>query len=92
MTRLSENVRVVTNGDGGIALDLRQGKILRFNQTGAFILELLAHGFTEEQIASDLARCRDACPWSVSEDVKEFLSTLSSMGWLREDAPPLTRE
>ena len=58
MLRLSEDLRTVTNADGGVILDLRKGKMFRLNATDAVIFELLVSGREEEQIVADLSsRC-----------------------------------
>ena len=52
MLYLSENVRTTIDHDGGVILDVAEGKILRVNRTGASLLALLSKGSEEETLAS----------------------------------------
>ncbi len=78
MVRLSQNLRTVTNADGGVVLDLRKGKIFRLNATGATIFELLVRGYEEEQIIADISNRCGIAPALVSRDVQDFLNVLAS--------------
>jgi hypothetical protein len=78
MTRLPENVRTVTNSDGGVILDLKRGKIFRLNPTGATVLELLARGYEDAQITAEISvRCETPSD-VVGTDVQAFLALLAS--------------
>jgi len=78
--RLAQGVKAVANKDGGVALDTRRGMIFSLNPTGALILELLASGLSEEQIAKEIARrCNDEAR-QVDEDVRSFLDSLLEEG------------
>jgi hypothetical protein len=85
MMRLSKNLRTVTNPDGGVVLDLHQGKIFRLNTTAATILELLARGCTEEGISAEISQRCDICNAVASADVRAFLHTLKDHNLLDED-------
>jgi hypothetical protein len=82
MMRLSENLRSVTNPDGGVILDLRRGKLFRLNPTGATILELLVRGYEEERITAEIGERYGVAPALVSTDVRGFLNSLASNGLL----------
>jgi hypothetical protein len=85
MIRLSDNLRTVTNSDGGAVLDVHQGKIFRFNATGALILDLLARGCTEERIATEISqRCSVDSALS-SADVHSFLASLRNHSLVKDD-------
>jgi Coenzyme PQQ synthesis protein D (PqqD) len=84
MMRLSQNVRTVTNSDGGVLLDLHQGKMFQLNSTAATILEDLANGVVERGIA---ARISERCGIDLalaSADVRSFLASLEDYGLLEE--------
>jgi hypothetical protein len=78
MMRLSENLRTVTNADGGVVLDLRKGKIFRLNAVGATIFELLVRGSEEEQIVADISSRCGIAPALASRDLQEFLAVLAA--------------
>jgi len=82
--RLSEGVKAVASKDGGVALDTRRGKIFRLNPIATLILELLASGSSEEQIATEIARRCDAEAKQVAEDVHGFLDSLLKEGLVTE--------
>jgi len=76
LMQLSSNLRTLVNQDGGVILDLRQGKMFRLNPSGATILRLVAAGTTEKQIIDELCRLFSAEPEGASADVREFLKSL----------------
>jgi predicted flavoprotein YhiN len=85
MMRLSENLRTVTNADGGVVLDVHQGKMFRLNTTAATILELLARGCTEDRIVAEISQHCDVSNADASADVHTFLATLKNHNLLDED-------
>jgi hypothetical protein len=86
MMRLSQNVRTVTNSDGGVLLDLRHGKMFRMNGMGATVVELLAGGSTEDRISLEVSkRCGIEIAY-VSADIHTFLASLKHYGLVDEDA------
>jgi coenzyme PQQ synthesis protein D (PqqD) len=89
MVRLSKNLRSITDADGGVILDVERGQIFRCNATGAIILELLTRGVDETQLASQFGKLCQCPPTCASNDVQEFLATLSRLGLL--ERPTSTR-
>lgn len=92
MLRLSNNLRSMTDANGGVILDLCRGQIFRCNATGAIILELLARGLDQPQLVSEFSKlCKvpEAC---ASEDVRDFLTTLSRLGLPQGHAPHANAE
>ncbi len=83
MLRLSENLRSVTNADGGVILDLGRGQIFRCNATGAIVLELLARGFDQAELVSEFCRLCHVPSACALNDVRDFLATLSRLGLLQ---------
>jgi hypothetical protein len=73
---VSTGVRSTRNEDGGIVLDIDHGQMFHLNPVGALILESLAKGSGETEIAKEISR-----QYSISEDVAaadvcEFLESL----------------
>jgi hypothetical protein len=86
MMRLPENVRSLTNSDGGVILDLRKGKIFRLNPTGAAILELLIRGYEKDRVTAEISKRCGIDSTLVAEDLQSFLKSLESNELLhRED-------
>lgn len=85
MFRLSDNLRSVTNDDGGVILDLQRGQIFRCNPTAAVILELLTRGIDETELAAQFSKQCQCPPHGATKDVREFLETLSRLGLLQDD-------
>jgi predicted deacylase len=85
MLQLSENLRTVIDQDGAVLLDVRQGKLVRCNRTGAAILELLSHQYNEEQITAEFCRRYELSLASAETDVRAFLTSLQQQGLLRHE-------
>ena len=83
MLRLSENLRSVTNADGGVILDLQRGQIFRCNSTGAIILELLTRGVDESELVLQFGKLCQVPGACASNDVRDFLATLCRLGLLQ---------
>ncbi|HKW35231.1 MAG TPA: PqqD family protein [Candidatus Acidoferrum sp.] len=52
----SERLRSVHTADGGIILDVRNGKMFSLNVSGSAIFQLLEQGFSEDRIVDQLVR------------------------------------
>lgn len=76
MLRVPEHVRRANSPDGDIVLDVRHGRMFTLNVVGSKILELLAHQYTSEQIATELSREFGISMEMAIRDVAEFLDTL----------------
>jgi len=87
MLRLSENLRSVTDADGGVILDLDRGQIFRCNATGAVILELLARGLDQAELVSEFSKLCRVAPDCAANDIGDFLATLSRLGLLQAPLP-----
>lgn len=83
MLHLSESVRTTIDHDGAVVLDVAQGKLLRFNRTGASLLELLSKGSDEQSLASALNRLCEIPLDRARRDVSEFLASIDAHGILR---------
>jgi Ethanolamine utilization protein EutJ (predicted chaperonin) len=92
MFRLRENLRTVINQDGAVLLDVVKGKIVRCNQTGATIVELLTRSLNEQQITEEFSRLYDIPPGSAYADVRAFLTSLESQGLLRRETVDKSQE
>ena len=78
MYRLSDQVRSTRTGDGGIVLDIQQGRMLQVNSVGAEILELLKQETSVAEIAGSIARIYSISEESAQADVQEFLQALET--------------
>ena len=78
MYRVSDAVRSTHGQDGGVVLDVRQGRMFNLNFVGSRILELLKSGSTESEIANDISRAFDISQELAENDVREFIQTLKT--------------
>jgi hypothetical protein len=76
MTRLSNQLRSMHCDDGAVILDLRRGRMFRFNATGSRILELLRLGTEDSEISRLLVQEFSADPATVASDTCAFLAAL----------------
>jgi transglutaminase superfamily protein/coenzyme PQQ synthesis protein D (PqqD) len=85
--RLAPHVRVASDPDGAVILDLRSGRYLVFNAVGSAVVEGVRTGRGMEAVASDLA-ARCGVPLErVAGDALRFLDRLGAAGLL--DRSPL---
>ena len=73
---VSAGVRSTSNEDGGIVLDIDHGQMFRLNPVGALILDSLAKGFAETEIAKEISRQYRISEEVAAADVHEFLESL----------------
>ncbi len=83
MYEVSTGVRSTRNEDGGIVLDIVHGQMFRLNPVGALILESLAKGSAETEIAKDVARLYSISEETAVADVREFLESLAEYKLVR---------
>ena len=76
MYEVSTGVRSARNEDGGIVLDIDHGQMFRLNPVGALILESLANGSSEIEIAKEIAQRYSISEEVATADVREFLESL----------------
>ena len=76
MFRVSEHVRKTHSQDGGIVLDIKQGRMYGLNLVGSKIIELIEREYTPTLIAQEIARTFGISPEIADTDVREFLETL----------------
>jgi len=77
---VSAGVRSTSNEDGGIVLDINQGKIFRLNGIGALIFDRLKRRQTSTQIVNEISREFKVSAEIVEIDVIEFLESLQRQG------------
>lgn len=80
MYEVSAGVRSTSNEDGGIVLDINQGKIFRLNGIGALIFDRLKRRQTSTQIVNEISREFKVSAEIVEIDVIEFLESLQRQG------------
>ncbi len=85
MYRVPDHIRSARNQDGGVVLDLRCGKILRLNSTGALIFDLLQRGYSESQIVDELNAVCAVPEETIASDVREFFRSLEERDLLCSD-------
>jgi hypothetical protein len=73
---VSAGVRSTRNEDGGIVLDIDHCQMFRLNPVGALILESLAKGSAETEIAKEISRQYSISEETAAADVHEFLRSL----------------
>ena len=76
MYEVSSGVRSTRSEDGGIVLDIDHGQMFRLNLVGALILESLAKGSGEAEIARGLVLQYSIKQETAIADVREFLKSL----------------
>lgn len=86
MYRVSDTVRITHGQDGAVVLDIQQGRLLRFNATGSFILEGLQRGNTESQIVDGISQHFCISRDVAQEDVTEFLRSVEQEGLVHSAA------
>lgn len=82
MLTLQERFRTVDTADGGVVLDVDNGRVFRLNPTGMQVLALLQQEIPIDRIAEQIGRERDVDPQTVREDLRAFLSSLAERGLL----------
>ena len=73
---IREHIRMTKCQEGGVVLDVVQGKMYGLNPVASRILELLSSGLTETQIKSEISRQFTVDIEIVDRDVDQFLHTL----------------
>ena len=76
MYEVSVGIRSIRNEDGGIVLDIDHCQMFRLNPVGALILESLAKGSAETEIAKEISRQYSISEETAAADVHEFLRSL----------------
>lgn len=87
MARWNKNLRTISKPDGGVILDLRQGRIFHLNPSGAAIIDFIVrhNDCTEQQIAAELIGRFGVDRLAALADVQAFLGSLSDNGLLGKE-------
>ena len=75
--KVPEHVRTTHSPDGGSVLDIRHGQIFRLNPAASRILELSKQGYSQAQIAEQLAQEFQIGCATAETDVRDFIQTLA---------------
>lgn len=86
MLPLRERFRSVDTADGGVVLDVDNGRLFRLNPTGMRILALLQQKIPIDRIADEIGRECGVDPQTVREDLRDFSASLAERGLLSTDA------
>ena len=85
MYRLSDDIRLAADGDGGILLDIQSGDLLRLNSTGVLIVNAIREGQDEAEIVSRIAAAFTAPKESVLSDLRTFVDSLEQLRLIHRD-------
>jgi coenzyme PQQ synthesis protein D (PqqD) len=77
MRTISTTIRRTQTQDGAVLLEIEQGQMFGLNPVGSKILELIASGCDEDEIARQVSAAYAADIDIVRADVREFLQDLS---------------
>jgi len=83
MLAISSTIRKTQTEDGALLLDVERGQMYCLNPVGSTILELVATGCGEREIAVQLSGTYGAEIGTVEADVREFVETMSRHGIVR---------
>ena len=87
MYRISNTLRTTQGHDGAVILDIRQGKVLRLNVSGALVFQLLQHGRTEPEIATEMSQQFGISQDVALADLNDFLRSMERVGLVHGDPP-----
>lgn len=88
MFRLADTIRRTQSDDGGILLDISQGRMFSLNPVGSKIVESLEQGFDEATIAEQISTTYAVGIETARNDIRDFIETLNKHRILRtQDAP-----
>jgi Coenzyme PQQ synthesis protein D (PqqD) len=76
MPSVTEKARSVHTIDGGIVLDIKNGRMFSLNCSGSAIFQLLKQGLPEERIAEELVNRYGITREVAKRDVSDFCSSL----------------
>lgn len=76
MLRISSAIKRTLTPDGAVLLDVEKGRMFSLNPVGSEILELIARGLGEDEVARQLSAVYGQDVETVRADVREFLGKL----------------
>jgi hypothetical protein len=79
---ISDKSRTVRNQDGGVVLDVKQGKIFHLNGTASLVWDRLRDGCAPDQIISEICSVFGIPEKDAAADVTEFIAGLEKEGLL----------
>jgi hypothetical protein len=88
MVTISRTVRRTETQDGAVLLDIERGQMFCLNSVGSKILELIASGCGEQEIAHRVSAEYGADIDIVRADVREFLEALTRHSILQPSQRP----
>ena len=80
MAALLDRLRSVDSPDGGVVLDIENGKMFRLNPTGMRILAQLNQGMPAADIVDEISRDYRVDAQVAREDFDNFLAALQGCG------------
>lgn len=91
MHNQSPRVRRVQTGDGGIVMDIDNGKMFSLNASGSVLFDLLSSGLDDSSIVTQLVRRFEIIPDVAKQDLGDFREALRRVSLLPEDARACVR-
>lgn len=76
MPSIRERIRSTQSPDGGIVLDIDQGKMFSLNSSGSVIFQLLEKEYSEERIVEELVRLFEIPAEVAKRDLTDFCDSL----------------
>jgi hypothetical protein len=78
MPSTSERVRSVHSTDGGIVLDIENGRMFSLNCSGSVIFQLLEQGLSKERIVEEIVNRFGIAAEVAKKDLSDFCSSLGN--------------
>jgi hypothetical protein len=78
MSAQSLRLRSVHTADGGVVLDIGQGRMFSLNSSGSFIFQLLEKGLPEEHIVEELVKQFGVTAELARRDLAGFCASLKN--------------
>jgi hypothetical protein len=85
---ISETVRVATNQDGAVLMDISQGQMFSINPAGSRIWQQLNEGHSPEDIAAGFVADFCISREQALKDVNEFVQQLQAQRLIRSSESP----
>lgn len=88
MTARSSRIRSTHTPDGGIVMDVDNGRMFSLNSSGSVMFQLLTRGLDEQSVVDELVRLFGIPAAVAQRDLDEFRSALNSHALIEKVASP----
>ena len=86
MYRLSPTLRTTSSEEGGVVLDIAQGRMFELNPIATRMVRYLGEGRTKEEIFDTISREFETSRETVSSDFQQFLEILLENQLVEKDS------